>query len=338
MTGHAQVGLHIDAPATSLGQACGPDHARRLQAAGPDDRAGDDLAVVRQHHLLGVDLLDAGTEAELDPVALERLGGERLRGVGEPVQHVRRMVDDDHVGEQRRQLGVEVRQHVVDHLGERPRGLDPSCTRPHDHEVERPLLEVLLVPIDRVDDPQDPRAKALSIVHAVERVGVLLGSGRAEEVGLCACGDHQDVATDGDPIGQRHGLGVGIDLGDLAGGDAHRAVGPEHVPQRPGDVGHAELRGGHLVEQRLELVVVVPVDQVHVDAVLGEALRAGHTCEATTHHHDRSLHRHPSRFGRTIAATPSGQRRCREAITPPCPLRAAGPFDRARRAGRSPGR
>src|SRR3954470_18798738 len=44
---------------------------------------------------------------------------------------------------------------------------------------------------------------------------------------------------------------------------------------RSGDVLDGELRTRHLVEQRLELVVVVAVHQHHVDPLVAELLRTG---------------------------------------------------------------
>ncbi len=44
---------------------------------------------------------------------------------------------------------------------------------------------------------------------------------------------------------------------------------------RPGDVLGGELRTRHLVEQRLELVVVVAVHQHHVDPLVAQLLRTG---------------------------------------------------------------
>ena len=64
----------------------------------------------------------------------------------------------------------------------------------------------------------------------------------------------------------------------------------EHAAQRVRDVARRELRGGHLVEQRLELVMVVAVDERdrHV-FVVGEALRAAETREASADDHDVAL-------------------------------------------------
>ena len=64
--------------------------------------------------------------------------------------------------------------------------------------------------------------------------------------------------------------------------------------KRSSDVGDGQLAGGDLVEQRLELVVVVPVEQRHGDVVLGQLLGASHAGEPAAEDD------HRGRFGSTF--------------------------------------
>ena len=57
----------------------------------------------------------------------------------------------------------------------------------------------------------------------------------------------------------------------------------EDPAQWPGDVVGGELGGGNLIQQRLELVVVVTVQQDHVDVMLGELLGASDACKTASH-------------------------------------------------------
>src|SRR4029450_6519293 len=57
----------------------------------------------------------------------------------------------------------------------------------------------------------------------------------------------------------------------------------EDAAQWQGDVVRGELRGGDLIQQRLELVVVVTVQQDHVDVMLGELLGAGNASKTASH-------------------------------------------------------
>ena len=54
----------------------------------------------------------------------------------------------------------------------------------------------------------------------------------------------------------------------------------EDPSQRPGDVICGYLGRGELVQHRLELVVVVAVQEDHVDIILGKMLGAGDAREA----------------------------------------------------------
>ena len=61
-------------------------------------------------------------------------------------------------------------------------------------------------------------------------------------------------------------------------------LAPEDAAHGVGDVVGVEAGGGHLVEQRLEGVVVVRVDQHHVDRRLGQRLRRRQAAEPGPDH------------------------------------------------------
>ena len=87
----------------------------------------------------------------------------------------------------------------------------------------------------------------------------------------------------------------------------------EHPAQRPGHAGRDDLRRSDLIEHRLELAVVVAVDQRHRHAVLGELLRAGDAREAAADNDDRGFRngfgafpaRHPYNPGLLCMIPPS---------------------------------
>ena len=60
----------------------------------------------------------------------------------------------------------------------------------------------------------------------------------------------------------------------------------EDLPQRCGDVGCGERRGCHLIKQRLEQVMVAPVDQDHVDVRALERTHGPEATEAAADHDD----------------------------------------------------
>src|SRR4029079_12167418 len=101
----------------------------------------------------------------------------------------------------------------------------------------------------------------------VERERVL-GAGGLEEVRLGAGGEDDVVAAVGLARGGGPGLGRRVDGGDFAPLRDEALVLRGDAPQGIRDVAGGEHRRRHLVEQRLELVVVVLVDQGDVDAIV----------------------------------------------------------------------
>ena len=144
-----------------------------------------------------------------------------------------------------------------------------------DDEVQRPLIEVGPVPAHRVEQGEGMLAQPQRPGHRVEREGVLGGTGGAEEVRLRARGEHQHLSRVARPVGGGDRMSRRVRRHHCGGLDGDRVVLGEDAAQRPGDVADAELGGSDLVQQRLELVVVVPVDHHHPDVVLGQLLRAG---------------------------------------------------------------
>ena len=67
--------------------------------------------------------------------------------------------------------------------------------------------------------------------------------------------------------------------------DGRRA---HNAPDRAGYVALGELRGGQLIEEGLELVVIVLVDQGDLHTPFSQILRAGHAGKATPDDHGRS--------------------------------------------------
>ena len=119
-------------------------------------------------------------------------------------------------------------------------------------------------------------AQPLGVDRRVEREAVLGRPVGAEEVGSRPRRHHEEVPGQLGPVGETNGLTVGVERDDLALVHGDLGQVPEDRPQRPGDVLDRQLRGRDLVEQRLELVVVVAVDQVDVDVRLGQRVRARH--------------------------------------------------------------
>ena len=81
-------------------------------------------------------------------------------------------------------------------------------------------------------------------------------------------------------------LRVVVDAGDGGPAEVDPAVPGGVVAQRVGDVAGVQAAGRHLVEQRLERVVRVPVDQGDPEPLLGQLAGRRDPGEAPAHHHD----------------------------------------------------
>ena len=142
-----------------------------------------------------------------------------------------------------------------------PGGLHAGRAGTDDHEVQRTLVDQLRVAVRVFEHREQARPETLGVVEGVERERVLLGTRGVEEVRLAAHRQHQVVARERDAVGARHGLGRRIDLGDVGHSTVTLLRLRKIAPQRAGHVGDVHLGRGDLVQQRLELVVVVPVDE-----------------------------------------------------------------------------
>jgi hypothetical protein len=184
-----------------------------------------------------------------------------------------------------RALRVEVverlREHVVDEVADGAGRLHPGRSGADDHDVERAVGDACRVVVRGLEDLDQPGAQPRGVVHGVQREGVLLGARRVEEVRARAGRHHEVIAGERLTVSRRHRAGRRIDRGDGELLDHDGRVAVEDPAQRPGDVGHRQLGRGHLVQQRLELVVVVAVEQRDRHVVLGELPGAADAGEAT---------------------------------------------------------
>ena len=81
-------------------------------------------------------------------------------------------------------------------------------------------------------------------------------------------------------LGGGHRQRVDVDRSYLGLLDVRRRKGSKNAPDGAGYVALGELRGGQLIEEGLELVIVVPVDQRDPNTSFGQILGAGHAGKA----------------------------------------------------------
>src|SRR5271170_3950738 len=80
---------------------------------------------------------------------------------------------------------------------------------------------------------------------------------------------------------------VGVDRDDLCHFHVDVGMDPEYAAQIKSNIVWGEQRGGRLVEQRLELLIVVLVEQRDSDMRIRSQLACTlHSCETTTYDHN----------------------------------------------------
>ncbi len=96
-----------------------------------------------------------------------------------------------------------------------------------------------------------------------------------------AGGENKHVVGDVDRPGA-HAAPLDIDGGDFRHEDGDVWPAPENAADRPGDIGGRQRGRRHLIEQRLEAMVVLPVDHDDLGIGAAERLRRLEPAEATT--------------------------------------------------------
>jgi len=146
-------------------------------------------------------------------------------------------------------------------LGDRAGQLNPGRPRPDDDERELPPTDLRVgCPLGPLEGQQNPAANLTGVLQGLEprREGLPLG---VAEIGMPGPGgEHQVVIADPVTIGQQD-LGSGrVHPGHVSQKHLDLAPATQDGPDREGDVGGGERRGGDLVQQRLEQVVIGAVN------------------------------------------------------------------------------
>jgi hypothetical protein len=170
--------------------------------------------------------------------------------------------------------------------------LDAGGAAADHHEREpRGALRGVGLALGALESDEDARANAERVVQGLQprrerRPGVV-----AEVVVDRACGEHQVVVGKLGAILEAQAAARGVDGLHLA--EQHRGVRlpREDVADRPGDGGRRQARGGDLVEERREQVVVGAVYDRELDRRAAQRPRRPQPAEAASYDHDaRSRH------------------------------------------------
>jgi hypothetical protein len=128
--------------------------------------------------------------------------------------------------------------------------------------------------------------EAHGVRKGVHRERVLGCPLHAEEVDLGPEREHEVVVAQRFELGEANLVAVEVDRRDLVLVDADIFLLVEEIPDRVSDCRLFEQAGRDLVEERLEGVVVVLVDDHHIDVALAELLGGPDPSETSPQHND----------------------------------------------------
>jgi len=175
---------------------------------------------------------------------------------------------------------------VAGDLGDRACHLDAGRARPDDHEGELArTLGHVLGELRALKGQKNAAADAGRVLDALQARRKLCPLVMAE-IGVRRAGrDHEMIV--GDCGGSRLDPPIGgVDAGDLGHQHGGVALMAQDGTDRPGDLGGRERGGCDLIEQRLEAVMVLPVDHGDVDRGARERRGGREAAETGADDHD----------------------------------------------------
>ncbi len=173
-------------------------------------------------------------------------------------------------------------------LGDRTGHLDARGTATDDHERQVGVsFGWIGGPLGALERAEDPAADLECVLDGLQPGCVELPV-VVPEVGMGRAGGEDEVVeVDRRVVVEDHH--VVADAHDLTEQDAHVGLGGDERADRSGDVARIQPCGGHLVEQRLEQVVVAPVDEGDVHRRVGERSRRRQPAESAADDHDMRI-------------------------------------------------
>ncbi len=170
-------------------------------------------------------------------------------------------------------------------LGQRASHLDAGWPAADDDHRHQPRADSG-VPLDRcaLEVPDDTAADGVRVCQILQTDRVAFHRSHAEVVRHRPRRDHEVVVWYAAHI-RDHAAGVEIDACHLGEQEAYVARAAEDGPHRLCDVICCQTGGCDLVQQRHERVMVVPVDDEHIDGRVGEPARHAQAAEPGADHH-----------------------------------------------------
>jgi len=254
-------------------------------ARSPDEGAGGKGFVVELHGFFR-DGFDHGVEADIDLEMLELPPGAfgKLRGVGG--QDTRTGLDEQNMGLLRVDAAEVLAEREAGEFGDGSGHFDAGGASSDDDEGHfHPAGGFVFGFFSFFEGGEDAPAELGGVLKAFE-TGSAGFPFRVSEVGVTGARGEDEVVVMQGAFGAGKGLGLYVDGGDFGHGDAGVFLITENGANGFGDVRRGEARGGHLVEQGLEEMVVRAIHEYDADGCILEREGGGESTEASTDDYD----------------------------------------------------
>ena len=259
---------------------------RALDAGGPEHRAGADPGALG-NDARRIDRLNLRGESYLDAQLLEAPSRLLLQGGREARQHRGAGLQQQHA----RALGVNgakvPAQSAVQELGQSARELDAGgAAADHDEREQLLLAPRIRLSLGTLQGHEQAPAEVERILQRLEpgcKGGPLV---MPEVGGLCAGRNDQVVVGQlGSIVERQQALGE-IDAFDFGHHHGGVLLFPEHGADRVGNLVRPEASRGHLVQKRLEQVVIPAIDDGDPRGRVAQPSRREQSGKACAYHHD----------------------------------------------------
>ncbi len=319
MARHREIGIDLRA-AGAVGLAAEPARGGRgHHAGGPDDRAGIEPAVleidaarVARHH--------ARRSPHLDALLLERALDVVRQVFGEGRHDARPGLDQDDARGGRIDMAEVLGEALARDLRDGAGHLHARCASSDNREGEEPrALGGIAGELRALERDENMAADAGGILDALE-AGCGRGPFVVTEIGMGRAGGDDERVVMQDLAGRERDLAKArVDAGDLGQQRGDVAAAAEQVPDWPGDLGGGKRGGGDLIEQRLETMMVDPVDEGHVDRRALERFRRLDPAEAGADNDDLGARiRHERLLNSASASIADPLFQCLRRLAKPC--------------------
>ena len=240
-------------------------------------------------HCVPRDLAHPRLESHLDPHPAETREGIGAQTVRQSCEQPVFSLHQDDADLRKIHAWKILHKRSPNQLGQGASKLHPRGAAPHDREREQPPASLgIRFDCCPLEATQGARPQHGSLLQGLQRKGVVYCAWQPEVVGDTSGGQDQEVVGNcgavgfQDPLGQVHPLHIRQDEPDV--GEA-----PQNAPDRVCNLLRLQLGRRHLIKQGQEAVVIVTVDQRHLNRMARQIPGGPQSAKPGSHdYHPRS--------------------------------------------------